>query len=105
MAAIDRKKKTALGGAAITVRVTPRAGKTKITGILEDGTIKIAVAGPPVDGKANQALVVYLAGLTGLKPANIDIVAGQTGHNKLITFTGINSLDLQEILLAAAKKE
>ena len=83
-----------VGGAAITVRVTTRAPRNQIIGILTDGTIKIAVTAPPVDGKANQALVSYLAEITGLPAANIEIVAGLTGHNKLIAITGITSKDL-----------
>ncbi|RPH74383.1 DUF167 domain-containing protein [bacterium] len=93
-----------LGGAAITVRVTPRAKKNQISAILADGTIKIHLTAPPVDGKANQALIAFLSEISGLPESKIEIVAGLTGRNKLVAFTGINSQKLQDILFEQVGK-
>ncbi len=78
-------------GAAISVRITPRMSKNEISEILEDGTIKIRLTAPPVDGKANQALIEFLSKILQVPASSIDIFAGQTGRNKLITIMNLDS--------------
>lgn len=90
-------------GAAITVRVTPRASRNEISDVLEDGTIKIRLTAPPVEGQANNALVRYLADLLKVAPSTIDIIAGQTGRDKLVTITGMDPATVQERILAARR--
>ena len=77
-------------GAAITVKVIPRARKTEVAGLMADGTIKIRVAAPPVDGAANQALIEFLAQLLGLPKGQIEIIGGSTSEHKLISLVGIS---------------
>ena len=48
-------------GAALAVRVTPRASRNEISEVFSDGTVKIHLTAPPVDGKANEALLKFLA--------------------------------------------
>lgn len=72
-------------GAAIAVRVTPRASRNEITEIMDNGTIKIRLTAPPVEGKANEALIDYLADILGTSPSKLEIVAGASGREKLIT--------------------
>lgn len=86
-------------GAAVAVRITPRMAKNEIYDILDDGTIKIRLTAPPVDGKANQALVEYLAKVLNIPPSSIEIIAGQTGRDKLITVMGLNSDEVQQRIL------
>ncbi len=76
-------------GAALTVRVTPRATRNEISEVLDDGTLKIRLAAPPVEGQANKALIRYLADILNVAPSRIEIVAGQTGRDKLVTITGV----------------
>jgi uncharacterized protein len=78
-------------GAAITVRVTPRSSKNEISEILDDGTIKVRLTAPPVEGKANQALIDFLAGVLDVAPGQIEIVAGLSGKDKLITVINMDS--------------
>ena len=77
-------------GAAITVKVQPRARKTEVVGLLADGTIKIKVAAPPVNGAANKALVAFLSQTLSLPANQIDIIAGETSEHKLISLVGIS---------------
>ena len=77
-------------GAAITVKVQPRARKTEVAGVMADGTIKIKVAAPPVGGAANKALVAFLALTLNLPASQIDIIAGESSEHKLITLVGIS---------------
>jgi hypothetical protein len=83
-------------GAALTIRVTPRARKTELGGVLEDGTVRIRVAAPPVEGKANKALVKYLSELFGIRKNKIEIVAGEKGLDKIISIDGMPATEVEE---------
>jgi uncharacterized protein len=85
-------------GAAITVKVIPRAKKTGVAGVMDDGTIKIRIAAPPVEGAANRALIEFLAEALGLPRSQVDIVAGETSERKLISLTGISPESVDNVL-------
>ena len=87
-------------GSAITVRVTPRAGRSAISGILEDGTVKVRLAAAPVDGSANSELIRFLSEILGISENQIEIVSGKTGRNKLIAILGLDSQIVQERILS-----
>lgn len=72
-------------GAALAIRVTPRASKNKITEILSDGTVKVHVTAPPVEGKANEVLLKFLGQVLGVPISRLEVVAGATGRDKLIS--------------------
>ncbi|GAP14741.1 uncharacterized conserved protein [Longilinea arvoryzae] len=90
-------------GAAIAVRVTTRASKNEIQEILDDGTIKIRITSAPVDGQANETLLEYLAKLLDVKVSQLDIVAGQTGRDKLISVIGLDADTVQERIVKQVK--
>ena len=71
-------------GSALAVRVTPRASRNEIVDLLDDGTIKVRIAAPPVDGEANAKLIEFLADILGVPKSQLDIVAGVSGRDKLI---------------------
>ncbi len=68
----------------VNVRIHPRAKKNGISGILDDGTIKISLTAPPADGKANQQLINLLSNLLEIDKSDIDIISGKTARNKLV---------------------
>ncbi len=72
-------------GAALAVRVTPRASKDEIVDVLSDGTIKVHLTAPPVEGKANDALIKFLSKVLDVPAARIEVVAGASGRDKLIS--------------------
>lgn len=88
-------------GAALAVRVTPRASKNRITEVLGNGTVKIQLTAPPVDGEANAKLIAFLAQVLDVPKSQIEIVAGATGRDKLVTVTGMNTATLHERILAS----
>ena len=83
-------------GAALSIRVTPRAAKNEITQIRADGTIKIRLTAPPVEGKANQALIEFLAEILEVRPSQIDILAGESGRDKLVSVVGLDAEAAQQ---------
>ena len=91
----------AKSGAALAVRVTPRASRNRISEVLGDGTVKIQLTSPPVDGEANAKLIAFLAAVLEIPKSRIEIVAGVTGRDKLVTVIGMNAATLHERILAS----
>jgi len=83
-------------GAALTVRVTPRARRDEFVGILEDGTLRVRISAPPVEGKANLALVTFLAKALGVRKNRIEIVAGHKGLDKIVSILDLSAQDVEE---------
>ena len=86
-------------GAALAIRITPRARKNEIVDVLNDGTVKIRLTAPPVEGKANQALVEFLSEVLGVPASKIEIVAGTTGRDKLVSIVGMDPATVHELIL------
>jgi uncharacterized protein len=68
----------------IRVKVIPKSSKTELAGYLLDGTWKVKVAAAPEKGKANRALVEFLAEKLGVAKSRIRIVSGETSPLKRI---------------------
>lgn len=75
-------------GVELVVRVQPGARATEVVGLQGDA-LKVRVAAPPVDGKANGALVGFLAGRLRLPRRGIEIVAGTASRTKRVRLTGV----------------
>ena len=73
--------------ARITVKVHPRAGRTRLAGRIGE-VWKLDLAAPPVDGKANQACVRFFADLAGVPQSGVRIVLGLTNRTKVIEIDG-----------------
>jgi uncharacterized protein (TIGR00251 family) len=86
-------------GAALTVRVTPRARKSEFAGIMEDGTVRVRIKEPPVEGKANQALIAFLAKVLGVRKSRIEIVAGETGLDKIVAVESMSAEEVQNRIM------
>jgi uncharacterized protein (TIGR00251 family) len=87
-------------GAALAVRVTPRASRNEITEIQSDGTVKVRLTAVPVDGDANNALIDFMAEVLGVAPSKLDIVAGLSGKDKLISIIDIDMEEVHRRILA-----
>lgn len=87
-------------GAALAVRVTPRASRNEITEIQSDGTVKVRLTAPPVEGEANKALITFMAEVLGVAPTKLDIVAGLSGKDKLISVLEMDKDEVHRRLLA-----
>lgn len=87
-------------GAALAVRITPRSRKNEIVEILNDGTVKIRLTAPPVEGKANDALIAFLSDVIGVPPSQIDIIAGATGREKLVSILNLDATTVHQRILA-----
>jgi uncharacterized protein len=86
-------------GAALAIRVTPRASKNEIVDILADGTVKIRLTAPPVEGKANEALIKFLSDVLEVSASRIEIVAGSTGRDKLVSILNMDAQAVHTMIL------
>lgn len=87
-------------GAALTLRITPRARKTEFAGVLEDGILRVRVAAPPVEGKANVALLTFLAKVLGVRKNRIEIIAGARGLDKIVSVLDLSAEEVQSRIQA-----
>lgn len=84
-------------GIILNCHVTPRAKKSSIKGE-RNGALAIALSAPPVDGKANEALVEFIAELAGISKSNVEIIKGQRGRNKTLLIQNVSSVELNKII-------
>ena len=77
-------------GVSFAVRLQPKAKKTAIIGEL-DGALKLGVTDPPIDGRANEALVRFIAQLLKVARSSVTIAAGETSRNKVIRVEGVTA--------------
>ena len=73
----------------IAVKVVPRAAKDEIVGWL-DQALKVRVAAPPQDGRANRALEQLLAAALGLKKSAVVVAAGRSSAQKRVAIEGLS---------------
>ncbi|HYY69072.1 MAG TPA: DUF167 domain-containing protein [Terriglobales bacterium] len=77
-------------GATFAIRVQPRARKNAILGQVGDA-LKLALAAPPIEGRANMACIEFLAEFLKVPRSSITIAAGETSRNKVIRIAGISA--------------
>lgn len=93
-------------GARFLVRVVPRASRTALTGVVGDGpsaALKIALHAPPVEGRANTALIEFLSDLLGVRRGDIAIAGGEHARTKTILIRGRSAAEVESILRTAAE--
>ena len=77
-------------GAALAIRITPRATSNQVAEILHDGTIRIRLTAAPGD-EINSVLKGFLSSILEVPESTIDVVAGQTGRDKLVSILNLDS--------------
>ena len=102
----DLPLSAAAGGVRVAVRLTPRGRADRLDGIacLADGApmLLVSVTAPPVDSRANAALLQLLAKEWGLPRRDLAIVGGQKSRNKLVHVAGHPSVLLPRLTAALA---
>jgi len=85
------------GGVRLAVQIQPNAKKTEVVGVLDDA-LKIKLAAQPIEGKANEALVKWLAGALGVSRSAVTLTHGQTNKKKLLEVTGVTLEDVGRLV-------
>ena len=84
-------------GVTLRVRVQPGASKNEIVGVQQDA-LKIRISAPPVEGKANKALVQFLAEQLEVRRSQVEILSGHTSRIKTIRVIGEGTTGLKKII-------
>jgi len=81
-------------GVTLAVRAQPGAKKTAIIGVYgesESAQLKIAVKAPPIEGRANEALIDFLAERFGLPKRSVELVSGELSRSKVFLLRGVRA--------------
>ncbi len=84
-------------GVTFPVQVIPRAAKCEIVGAANDA-LKIKLMAPPVEGKANEACLRFLAEQLDVARSRLSIISGQTSRKKVIQVSGMKPSELAALL-------
>ena len=80
-------RQAADGRITLTLHIQPGAKKTEFAGLHGDA-LKIRLAAPPVDGKANDALIKFVAETLKLPKSAVNLKSGQTSRRKVLEVQG-----------------
>ncbi|MDR2850393.1 MAG: DUF167 domain-containing protein [Verrucomicrobiota bacterium] len=92
---------TTSGGCIVTVKATPRARASEITGA-EPEWLRVRLQAPPVDGKANAALVELFAKRFGVSKRTVEILSGDTSRLKRVKLHGLSEETVRAALIPEA---
>jgi len=88
-------------GVTLAVRAQPGARKTAIVGVYGEGDaaqLKIAVQAPPVEGRANHALIAFLAEFFAIPKGSVDLISGELSRNKVFLLRGVNLPRIESLI-------
>ena len=84
-------------GVRFAVRVHPRAKRNAITGLVGD-SLKVSLTTPPVEGRANEGCIEFIAKLLKVPRSSVTIASGQTSRNKVIRVAGVTATYVRDRL-------
>jgi hypothetical protein len=90
-------------GVTLAVRAQPGAKKTAVTGLYGEGAaaqLKIAVHAPPIEGRANLALIAFLADFFDLPKSAVELKSGELGRSKVFLLCGVTRTQAEAALKA-----
>jgi uncharacterized protein (TIGR00251 family) len=85
------------GGTLLHLHVNPRSSRTAVLGYHGD-RVKLAVAAPPVDGKANAEIEAWLAKKLGASKSQVSVTSGQSGRQKTVRIDGMTPSEVRDAL-------
>jgi uncharacterized protein len=88
-------------GVTLAVRAQPGAKKTAIAGVYGEGAtaqLKIAVQAPPLEGRANSALIAFLADYFSIPKSAVELIGGDLSRSKVFLLRGVTLADVQSRL-------
>jgi uncharacterized protein len=90
-------------GITFAVKVHPRARKNAITGAVGDA-LKLSLTAPPVEGKANQAVIEFFADLFAIPRSSVTIASGETSRKKIVRIAGVSKPAAEQTLVENLKQ-
>jgi uncharacterized protein (TIGR00251 family) len=87
----------------LTIQVQPKAKRNEVLGFAE-GILRLKIAAPPVEGKANKEVISYLSEVLDIPKSSVDIERGHTSKIKIIAINGVDRERIYERIEAARQK-
>jgi len=87
----------------ISLRIQPGASRNEVAG-LASGVWRLRIAAPPVEGKANKALLEFLSEVLNIARSCIAIVRGETGRDKIVAISGLTPEEVEKRLSEKTKR-
>ena len=85
------------GNILLKLRIHPGAKRSAVNGKFAD-SVKIDLQAPPVDGKANAALIKFLSGLLGIPKAAVELKSGECSRDKVVKISGKTPEEIIKLL-------
>lgn len=101
MSLLEISEDVVRGTVTFSVRAQPRASKDEIAGVM-DGALKVRLCAPPLENRANEALVEFLAGLLKTPKSAVRIQSGERGRNKRVEIRGVTRRQVLNLLQVEA---
>ena len=84
-------------GVRLRIHVIPQSQKSEVVGI-QDDALKVKIAAPPVEGRANAACIRFLSDILGVRKNQISIVSGHKSRDKIVAIEGIRKREIQTVI-------
>lgn len=84
----------------LSLRVQPGAKRSALLARLASGEYKVAVAAPPIEGRANEAVVELVSELLGVKRRQVTVARGTSSRSKQIDIEGLDESEVHALLAA-----
>jgi uncharacterized protein (TIGR00251 family) len=88
---------------ALHLYVQPRASRNRVAG-MHGNAVKVCVTAPPVENKANEAVIAFIADLLGVPKSSVSIKSGRQGRNKTVLINNLALKEAQATLSGALSK-
>jgi len=94
----DIVKQTKQGHGMLRLYVQPRSSRNEICGIHGD-SLKVAITAPPLEGRANKAVILLCAKLFSVHKKDVTLLTGEHSRFKTIVFSSLTAGDIKQRLL------
>lgn len=91
------------GTVLLSLHVQPKASKSRVVG-LHDGCLKVAVAAPPVEGRANKEVVKLMAGILGIAARQVTVKTGTLSRKKLLVVKALPEAEIRAVIIKALQE-
>ncbi len=91
------------GTVLLSLHVQPKASKSRVVG-LHDGCLKVAVAAPPIEGRANKEVVKLVAGILGIAARQVTVKTGALSRKKLLVITALPEAAIRAVVEKTLQK-
>jgi uncharacterized protein len=85
-------------GTLLNLHVSPGAKRTSVEGPYGDAAVKLKVAAPPVDGRANAEVEHFLSKLLGVRRSDVTIIRGASSRDKSVLVRGVTQIEIHKAL-------